>query len=75
MIATQHATAARMLREQSYATLADLATAMRVTNHEAAEFLRDPIVRDRLARMVGARRVSYTRSKRHLAYDRVEAVF
>lgn len=64
-----------MLREQSYATLADLATAMRVTNHEAAEFLRDPIVRDRLARMVGARRVSYTRSKRHLAYDRVEAVF
>lgn len=71
----RYATAASALREKTHSTLADLSFALRSTIHDTAPWLRDPITRDRLARLLGARRVSYTRSKRNMAYDRIEAVW
>jgi hypothetical protein len=70
-----YAAVARVLREKSHATLDDLSFALRSTIHDAAPWLRDPLTRDRLARLLGARRVSYTRSRRNMAYDRIEAVW
>ena len=66
---------ADVLRSRPSVSLKDVAFASRLSLHDAAEFVRDPIVRDSLARMLGARRVSYTRSKRHLGNDRIAAVF
>mgnify|MGYP003544924461 FL=1 len=66
---------ADVLRSRAVVQLKDVAFATRLSLHDAAEFTRDPIVRDSLARMLGARRVEYTRSKRHLGSDRIAAVF